>query len=677
MLIISLDEYGQFEGSLWKRGIVGGTVFACPGEWEKDCEQRRIVAYLQKVCQECAADFPEDLHPRFVPGSLVPANVDALSRVQQRIGETFRDFLADAEPNGRYYLYLVVSEPEGVSRFESQSVGNLLRDSFAGNRYLHMSQMAIRNLVINNPKLQDQSYALHLATRILSEYATTDDQKEQARRLGMLPVRDPGGGYTRSYHLTNANSYISTLSAAMTENEREDVDFDLMVESIRYYKHDVLNREQSFMLLADIVCNLVQLELKSQEDQVPQRLLNRLDTFTTHRENMVWCYHDVDFILRKAINCMIEGNWFACLQSLYAIQSGQGDQTAFYREHWTEPVLAQLRSRVEPQTVTEAARRLSEYLRKPNASAKEGHYIAEKLLELTRDWEEDRYSLCRYLLSSCLLTLHNRAGNDAQAEECYRRCEQYAVSAPLVEFLELRNAFSVTLLNRQQYDKALANTRKTVELEALADKMKQDTFGGEGISIHHGRSLSQLGQCYGYLEQFDRAEECFQKALEAFHDSPVDRQITLSYLLHSYIDSGNKRAYAALAADYFGSADSKEQLQGIYQMENTTFPYALLVYLKAWYRLTPNGFYPRIAGPLLEDILEKGQDQTGHPWELIWKYVALLGQLSKKPAVAEEAVARLTACREESRGLLLTICEEGLASCKAQKETGKLTYMYR
>ena len=542
-----------------------------------------------------------------------------------------------------------------------------------------MTQMAIRNLVINNPKLQDRNYALHLATRILSEYATTDDRKSQAVRLGMPQVRDQNGNFTQSYHLTDANSYISMLSAGIMDDERENVNFDLMVEPIRYHYDPGCNKVQAFMLLADIVCNLVKPEVKAQGGQLPQKLLAKLNQLTPHEENMVWCYHDVDFALRRALDCMIEGRWFRCLQHLYAIKSQEHDQGVFYREHWMEPVLEQLRQRKAPQMITEAAGQLAEYLQKPNAEMGEARFIAEELLALLEEDQEDsRYGFCRYQLNSCLLTLHNHTGDHEQAETCYRLCERYAVSAPLVEYLELRNGYSVTLLNRKQYEKALENTRKTVELEALADEMKRKAFGGqEGISIHHGRSLSQLGQCYSYLEQYDRAVECFLAALQGFEDSPVDRQITRSYLLHAYIEAGKKREFSDLAADYFGSSDSKAQLEGIYQMENTTYPYALLVYLKGWYRLNPNGFYARIAGPLLEGVLKKGQGQTAHPWQLIWKYVALLAGLVKKPELAAEAAARLTVCREHSQGLLREICEEGLKSCAAGKETGKLTYMNR
>lgn len=678
MLVISLDEYGQFESRVWKRSVVAGTIFSCAGNREKEYEQQRIVDYLKKVCYTCGASFPQDLHPRFAPGSSVPVNAEALTRVQERIEETFADFLADAEPYGEYTLYLVVSEPEGVSMFQSEDAGNLLKDSYAGNRYLHMSQMAIRNLVINNPKLQDQRYALHLATRILSESATNEDQKREANRLGMAQVRDQSGAFTQSYHLTDANSYISTLSAAVMENEREDVDFDLMVEPIRYTYNEGCNRIQSFMLLADIVCNLVQQELKSREDQAPRRLLNCLNQYTTHEDNLVWCYHDVDFKLRRALNCMIEGRVFRCLQLLYDIHREDSDQADFYREHWLCTVLEQLQERKTPLQITEAARQLAEYLRKPNSDYDACRYIAGQLLTLAQDGEDSQYGLCRYLLNGCLLTLSNHAGDPDEAEKYYRLCEEYAVSAPLDEYLELRNAYSVTLLDRKQYNKALANTLKTVELEEMADQMKLQAFGGEeGISIHHGRSLSQLGQCYGFLEQYDQAEECFQKALGAFDESPVDRQITRSYLLHSYMESGNKRGYAELAAAYFGSANSKEQLDGIFQMENTTFPYALLVYLKGWYRLNPNQFYPRITAQLLANVLEKGQGKTGHPWELIWKYVALLSSGAKKPEIGMEAMARLTQFRDSSDGLIREICEESLASCSNGKETGKLTYTYR
>ena len=673
MLIISLDECGRFEGNTWLRGIVAGTIFSCNNWREGAREQERILDYLSDVCSYCNARFPDDLHPEFCHGEA--ANAEALSRVQQRIRETFGEFLQD-ETNGRYYLYAVASEPKGVSMFESETAGNLLRDNYAGNRYLHMTQMAIRNLVINNPKLQDQDYALHLATRILSENATTDDQKNEARTLGMLQMQDQEGRYTQTYRLTDANSYISMLSAAIMDDERENVNFDLMVAPISYKYNPRCNKMQAFMLLADIVCDLVQPEMKDKAGQLPQRLAQKLNLLTSHQENMVWCYHDVDFALRRALDSVIEGRWFRCLQQLYAIKSRNDDQGAFYRDHWMEPVLEQLKQRKEPQRITEAADRLAAYLQEPNYDPEAARFIGQQLLELTE--EDSRYGFCRYRLNSCLLTLYNHAGDDARAEDCYQLCAQYAISAPLVEYLELRNGYSVTLLNRKHYGKALENTRKTVELEELADEMKRKAFGdGEGISIHHGRSLSQLGQCYGYLEQYDQAIECFRNALEAFKSSPVDLQITRSYLLHAYIEAGKKREFGDLATEYFGSSDSKAQLEGIYQMENTTYPYALLVYLKGWYRLNPNGFYARIAGPLLEGVLKKGQGKMGHPWQLIWKYVALLADLSKKPELAAEAAKRLTAIRDQSDGLLREICQEGLESCAAGKETGKLTYMNR
>lgn len=678
MLVISLDEYGQFEGNAAKRGVVGGVVFKCYGLREKNDERERIVDYLKKACQSCGASFPKDLHPCFESGKKIPQNSVALTRVKEYIRNTFAQFLAEAEPNGRYYLYSVVSEPEGVSMFEGEDAGNLLKDSYAGNRYLHMTQMAIRNLVINNLKLQDRVYSLDLATRVLNETATTAEQKAQARKLGLMKVREQNGDFSESYHLTDANSYISTLSAAIMEDEREDVEFTLSVQSIRYELNEGGNQFQAFMYLADIVCDLISASLKVQEGGTAQRLLNKLNEFTTHRDNMVWCYHDVDFKLRRAINYMLEGCWFPCLQLIHSIQSENSDQAKFYREHWIGILMEKLRQRKDHACITDAARQLALYMRKPNAPAEECQYIAEQLQELAKGEDEKHYGLCHYLLNSCLMTLCNHRGDDVQAECHYRMCEQYAANVPLDEYLELRNAYSVTLLDRQHYQKALENTKKTVELEVLADALKEQAFGMKGgISISHGRSLSQLGQCRAFLGQYEQAQACFLQALDAFQSSPVDMQITRSYLLHSYIESGEKTAYAKLAAVYFGSSNTKKQIEGVFRMEDTTFAFALLVYLKGWYRLYPNGFPTRITETLLTGIAEKGKGRMGHPWELIWKYVALLSANTMRKDLASTAQKNLRQMRDNSAGLLRQICLDSIESCKAGKETSNLPYMYR
>lgn len=683
MLVISLDEYGKFEGSNRRRSLVAGTVYSCACPDDMFAERRRIVAYLKQVCRESDAEFPTDLHPLRESGGPEILNLPQLQRVQDTLRRTLPAFFAGAEPRSRYCLYAVVAEEDGVSAFEREGLGNLLSDSYAGNRYLHISQMALRNLIINNPVLRSGQYHLDLATRIIGLNSLKLHQQEkmigEAKELGMQQVRWSDGTLSEDYQLTDINSYLAMLSATIGEDVRKDIRFNLNVQSIKYVANENTNEQQAFLLLADMVCSLFQPALVG-GTHTARRLLELANSITTHSDNLIWCYHDVDFAFRKARNQQLAGQWFDCLLTLHEICGVDSEQAQFYREEWVPVLLEKMRQQLQPQLVADAARHLARYLQQPNCSVGAGRYVADRICEFMTQVQGEQYNQCRYLLHSCLMELCNHEGDHAQACHHYQCCEVYALSAPLDEYLELRNRYSVTLLDRLEYEAALENTEKTLQLCRTADDLRAQASGQPGgISIVHGRTLSQLGQCLAFLGQYPQAQEAFMQALEVFRCSPVDLQITRSYLLHCYIEAGDRKGYEALAKDYFGTADWHEQLHRLNDMEDTTVTYALLLWLKSLYRFAPLNLYPRQAEAILSPILDLGIQQAEHPWELIWKYVALLAvkYKLKKHHTVETVRLRLQAMRDNSQGLLRQICEESLQSCDAGRETSSLTYMHR
>ena len=52
-----------------------------------------------------------------------------------------------------------------------------------------------------------------------------------------------------------------------------------------------------------------------------------------------------------------------------------------------------------------------------------------------------------------------------------------------------------------------------------------------------------------------QAETYFKEALAQFDEQSIDYNITLSYLLHHYIDMGNRESYELYAPIYFGGHD--------------------------------------------------------------------------------------------------------------------------
>ena len=153
-------------------------------------------------------------------------------------------------------------------------------------------------------------------------------------------------------------------------------------------------------------------------------------------------------------------------------------------------------------------------------------------------------------------------------------------------------------------------------------------------SVSLGQASSQLGQVYAYLKR-EEAESYFVKALSIFQEGTSDYYRTLSYLLHYYIDAEKQRDYEVWAPKYFGGAVKvSEQLTYITSMTDDDKvvqheSYALYVYIKALYE-----FYKHAVGKdVIKRIVALGKEvaQTlnysvkGHPWELIFIYMSLLG----------------------------------------------------
>lgn len=675
MLTISLDEYGRFESTRPGRCMVAGVVYEDTTGTGRTAELNRIQSFLQGACDACNVRYPQDLHYERSGDTIL--NKDACDRVKDHIAEAFRDFICGAQ--GTYYLYAVVSEPRGISLFADPSTGNLLRDDYAGNKYLHMTQMAVRNLVVNNPVLQGNNYHLELATRVLN---VINDQTliSQTEQLGMAKPIGTSGTRTRGvYTLTDVNTYISTLSGAILENERRDVDFKLNVQSINYSGAGDISRQQGFLYLADIVCSLLEAVIPG-DGATAQRVLDRANSYTTHKKNMIWCYDDVDVLLRTAQQKRLAGKWLDCLDALYDITARTTPQAEFYTRTWVPVQLRRLQQDVSPALLEQAARELMAYVGRPRVGIGRAWYLAEQLLNILNLHDTAEYHSCRYWLYSAMITLCNHRGKSDQAGDYYQKAMAYAGSAPIEAYLELRNAYSVFLLDQMKFREALENTERTLAYEELVDELRREVSNSQDIAApHFGRTLSQLGQCYAFLEEHKTAQDFFCQALKKFGGEETDTQITCSYLLHSYIESGNQEKYLALCRDYFGADTLQTQLDKIGQMTKTSRKYALFVLVKGWHRFRLEEVSSSVTRQLLTRILRMQEDRGEHPWELICKYCALIAKKKKLVDTAAVAVEGIRAVAEHSHsGILDTICRDTLRICFGDiPENEKLTYMYR
>ena len=160
----------------------------------------------------------------------------------------------------------------------------------------------------------------------------------------------------------------------------------------------------------------------------------------------------------------------------------------------------------------------------------------------------------------------------------------------------------------------------------------------EEQTVVYGITCSQLGQAYAFQRKTE-AEDIFREALKSMGDTDSPNYlITASYLLHYYIDMKMKEKYEMLAQQYFGGKSGlREQFYFILSEGNKgwqgrfSMKFALYVFVRAIYTF----YMDRISDRFLDKLLhikreaektgpEAARQLSGHPWEIIYKYLAFI-----------------------------------------------------
>jgi hypothetical protein len=199
----------------------------------------------------------------------------------------------------------------------------------------------------------------------------------------------------------------------------------------------------------------------------------------------------------------------------------------------------------------------------------------------------------------------------------------------------------VSLIDCYSYKDALELALSIVDMEERIQSLRKELLGPSVGSISLGQAYSQLGQVYAYLNQSE-AEEAFKKALEIFDSHSTDAYRTMSYLLHYYIESGNRSAYEELASEYFGGRNTlSEQLSYIVSLTKEdrglqSMAFALFVFVKALFVLYKDDIDADMVKRLdqAEKKIREATLVNSHPWELIYTYLSLIALQAKCNPIA-------------------------------------------
>lgn len=662
MITIALDEQGDFEGMFddIKTGepiFIGGVVFDdCNIRKEQQREKERIHHYLKGICETVGASYPEDLHVNHQRN-----NWAKVKKVKQKVTDTITEFMCRGTCQaiegkfaeklrqipgraGKYYVFVNMVCDDGNRQVNDRDSA-LIREDYGSNLYVHMAENVVERLIFHNPVIKNVNHVkLDLATRRVVLKGDDVAKADQYIRLGYEEDMDPSHASPgeRIFCLTDKDNYRTAIQREMMDTGKYYIQFDSVGVKSIYYGGETPNYRMEFLYLADLICSNLGYKLpKAEADKLVWEVKQRADQYTGHDNNLIFVHDRVDAKFRKAWEKLEERDYYHTLSIAYDISHSDLAYADFYKKVWVKILEDQLKKENSLNDYNIALQRLHDYTRQNNIDQDKLIYIFSKLEDMKEQMEyrrsEDKAVL--YKLYDAGVSAYCHVGRTDEAKLYFEQCKRYAKYADFETYLRTRTKLAVCLTDELQYEDAckLAKENKDYyeELMPLRQLILEDDSEG---TIVYGIICSQLGQVYAFLRN-EQAEAMFQKALKSMgNPESANYLITVSYLLHYYLDRKMQKEYEELAAVYFaGKRGLREQFSYILS-EGTkgrdarlSMKFALYVFVRAiaafYMERLSDGMLRRLLN-IEEEVRGRGSDAagqlSGHPWELIYKYLALI-----------------------------------------------------
>lgn len=665
MITISLDEQGVFENNTDAAGnivMVAGIVYDDKNHPEDtEAEKSRVRKYFEQVCKGKGAAYPQALH-------IGHGQDRAVRFVKQEYAKTLGAFLKEGTYQGRrilsgdgkrrlgeYYVYAIVKSRQGKQALVQSGISNLINENQASNLYMHMVEDVISRLLFyNNEFIAKEEVSLDLATRVymgqpgedLSEHTDIGYRTRDLRNKEMV-------------FLTNADVFRTALERDMLLEEENDI----MVKSLtaRSIDYDDAGAGHEFLYLADAVCTCLGF---GNEYGIRKNYLDktweRMEELAGDKR-LLFCYDAVDTEYTKAWRLALEGNIYKALSVAFDAFNRAGEAAAFYKQVWEQPLCEKLKKSADASAIATAVRKFAQSARNNNITQQKLVYIFEKLKSLaeTIAFSNVQDKAVLYELYDAGVAAYNHVGNPQKARECAEKCREHAGLVGIEKEIRNRNKQVVGLCDSFRYPEALKIAETSYKYYEISYEAQKNLFGEDVIynSLEYGIACSQLAQVYSFMQDA-RAELLFQKALSLMEKATADYYITESYLLHYYLQTGEREKYETYAKEYFGGhEDLEEQLEYIISAGSAeknpilSLKFAMYVYLKGIAIFYCDEISEELALKLadingtIQAVDAAGLAQlNGHPWEISYKYLAMIMYKKNNARAAESYVTKMNAC---------------------------------
>lgn len=661
-----------------------------------DPERERIVRYYEAVCKSLNTMFPTDLHVEGKNGKLVEKTKKEIRKTLGEFIKfgTYRGkelLYVDGDNNivesggialkreGSYQLIVLLKASEELAE---TSDNDIQRDDIASNLYLNMVREYLKKGVFFNLSFTEDipTVAFNIQPRKLEKIVV--DGQENYNKYGYgTYVKRKKGDKDKYYNKITDEGYYQALITGFSDLRKIVVD-EIFTKSTVYkpkQKRKQL-RKQAYMFLSDSVCSVLSFKIDKPYDRGIRKQMNRLNN---PRKNMFFYYEGRDDYYDKAVQAYNQKDMFTALSETYnGKQWSLPEVKKYYRKKWYSLLEKKIVEAMETGTLNKTIEDLDRYRYSDNLEQSKLLYIFGNVEKATDNSLIDSRS--KFKVADIGISAYTHTGNPQMAEQYFHKCMKYQDDIDSDDLQRIQIRYITTLNDLFAFERArdyalgllgidskvqpaVVGKKKNLiqriieqllakeanEKETNDSRTDSEQILGllpEKVSRPNMyKALSSLGQTYAFMKD-PLAEYCFKKSISDIKYSP-DSSITKSFLLHWYIEDGDEKKYRENALDYFnGRSDLEEQLfylieEGSKKREESprfSLGYAMFVFIKAFYTFykdDPNN--NAVAEKLVHmketvnGVIANGERyMKNHPWEIIFKYSAMLTDATneKNPA---------------------------------------------
>jgi hypothetical protein len=727
MLTIALNEYGDFhhlgqkKDSLKHIHFITGIVYDDEGS-EQDLrnEQIRLDRFFRAVAEASNSDYPQgffgdtkedDSEDTIEAGGSIQNSSQIrrnMKRYRDALDAALPEFLADGTYKGQnlvgmprighYAITLMLKSEAGKKQFLRPYMSELLHDGVASNLYWHMADSLVSRLVLSNPfALHNNRVQLHLASQLVDVKETEYDRLAEYRRLGYKPYDFQNEQLKKegiiTYQVGNDFTYRAALDRRMIEFNRPDLDVVQLKSVSVQYDDDrpETTANFAFLYLAGHICgNFIYYGAERDTKDIFKfkTLVDFANQINPKYTNYIFVYDDIDTYFEQAMKAYHNEDYYGALCHLYDGKCCDSKFKSYYETNWFPFVEELIHSVDNREAIERAIESFVNYANQSRLDEGKLHYLYQQLEYILEDIKDmscvDKALV--YAFYDGGMTAFNHLGKSDVSVACFEKCQALTHTVPLETYMETVRRRIVAKIDCYKYEEALELAKYVVDVEEQIQHIRDSLpMGKQAISL--GQSYSQLGQVYAYMER-PEAESYFLPAIDIFTVDTDDYYRTVSYLLHYYIDAKQQDSYERWAPNYFGGHPNMvDQLAFLLNMTSDEKivqheSYALYVYIKALYQFYRAG----INKELMEALIKLGRTvgatldaaPKGHPWELIFIYLALLAYEKGYKVDAEyfrSCIERSVVNAGPAISNIMTYGELRFAQCKGNQ--GKYEILHR